>query len=97
MSEEGKPKKQVPVPVVVAAFVALLAFLGWWGYRNFGPQTTPKSAESLKVEAYLREMAKKCDGDISKLTSEERAKVNSMTGGRGGMALAGMAGKFGKR
>ncbi len=42
-------------------------------------------------------MAAKCDGDISKLTPEERARVNGMTGGRGGMALAGIAGKLKKK
>ncbi len=92
-----KNKKEVSVPVVIVAFVVLIGFLGWWGYQNFGPQVTPKSAESLKIDAYLREMATKCDGDISKLTPEERSRVNSITGGRGGMALAGIAGKFNKK
>jgi hypothetical protein len=79
------------MPVIIAAGVALLGFVGWWGYKNLGPQVTPKTAENLQADAFLQEMAKKSGGDISKLTPEEQTKVNTYTGGRGGMALAGIA------
>ena len=88
-----EPKKQVPMPVVVAACIFALAFMGWWGYKNFGSANTPKTAENVKVDNYLAEMAQKSGGDWSKLTPEEQAKVNSMTGNRGALALATMAKK----
>jgi hypothetical protein len=91
VSNNEEPRKQVPVPVIIAACVALLGLMGWWGYRNFGPQVTPKTAENLKADAFLQEMAKKCGGDFSKLTPEEQLKVNGFAGGRGAMAIAGIA------
>jgi hypothetical protein len=88
---DQEEKKQIPVPVVVAACIAALGFMGWWGYKNFGPQDTPKTSKNIEVDNYLAEMAKKSGGDWNKLTPEEQAKVNSMTANRGAMALAGLA------
>jgi hypothetical protein len=84
-------KKQIPVPVVIAACIAVLALVVWWGFKNFSPGDPPKSSLNVQVDNYLAEMAKKSGGDWSKLTPEEQAKVNGMTGNRGAMAISSLS------
>jgi hypothetical protein len=73
-----------------AAAIVLLAFVIWWGIKNFNPSDPPKTKTQLDTDAYLKELAKKSGGDFSKLSPEEQQKVNSMTSGRGAMMISRM-------
>jgi len=87
---EGE-KRQIPAWAIIAAAVALLAFLVWWGYKNFGPSNPPLTAKNVEINQMLDDMAKKSGGDINKLTPEEQAKVRKATGPYAGMVIANTA------
>jgi len=89
--QAGEEKKGIPMWALVAAGVALIAFLVWWGVKNFGPQNPPLTAENVAVDRMLDEMAKKSGGDFSKLTPEEQEKVRKATGPYAGMVIANTA------
>ena len=76
----GEEKKQVPLWAIIAAAVALLGLMGWWGYKNFGPQDPPLTAKNVEVNNLLAELAKKCEGDFSKLSPEDQAQATKIGG-----------------
>jgi hypothetical protein len=85
-------KKQLPLAVVIIAAVALLAFIGWMGYRSFGPPPAPTlSAQEQSDQNYIRQLVEKTGGDYGKLSPEERQKLDQMTGGQGGRAFGAMS------
>jgi len=88
--------KQVPLWAIIAAAVALLGLMGWWGYKNFGPQDPPLSSENVATQNVLDEMAKKCQGDFSKLSPEDQAAVRKSTGPYAPMVIATTYKKFQK-
>jgi hypothetical protein len=82
MSTNEEPKKQVPVPVVVAAVVALLGFVGWWGYHSLsGPKDPGQGNASVaSQEERWRGLIRKSGGDMNKLTAEEKAQFMKEAG-----------------
>jgi hypothetical protein len=89
-------KKQAPLWAMIAAGVALLGLMGWWGYKNFGPQDPPLTSENVATQNMLDELAKKCQGDFSKLTPEEQEKAKKVAGPFAGLAIASTYQKFKK-
>ncbi|MDX1931642.1 MAG: hypothetical protein SFU56_03470 [Capsulimonadales bacterium] len=95
VSQAGGEKKEVAPWMLIVAAVALLALLGWWGYKNFGPQDPPLTAKNVATNNMLEEMAKKSKGDFSKLSPEEQAKVREATGPYAPMVINNTARKLG--
>jgi hypothetical protein len=83
-------KTKAGAPAVIIAVVVLVAFLSWWGYRNLNDGDRPKTAHSAQIDEMLTAEAQKCQGDFSKLSPEDQKKVNDVTGGWGGVAIAKM-------
>src|SRR5437016_5448782 len=86
----SQPLKSSPKPaVLVAGAGGLGLFLGWLAYANFfaPPKAAPVSAEAKTNQSWIKQMAVKSGGDISKLSEEERAKLQTLAGGYGAMAL----------
>ena len=89
--QAGEEKPPIPMWAIIAAAVALLAFVVWWGYKNFGPQNPPLTAKNVQVNNMLEEMAKKSGGDFSKLSPEDQQKVRSAAGAFAPLALHSVA------
>ena len=80
VSQAGEEKKQIPLWLAAVAAVLLLAFMGWWGYKNFGPQDPPLTAKNIEVQKMIEDLATKSGGDWSKLTPEEQEKMRGVAG-----------------
>ena len=85
--EDAQEKKQVSPLALIAAAVALLAFLDWWGYRSFTPAPLPQTSQEEEFDAWVTQIAKESGGDTSKLSKEDLDKLNQMTGGFGAYEL----------
>jgi len=92
---EKKEKKQVPQWAIIAAAVAVLAFVVWWGIRNFGPQPDPTNELTVAQDQWMDRIAKESGGDISKLAPEDLKKLQGQTYGHADLALKAYAQKHG--
>jgi hypothetical protein len=73
MGSQASGEKRQLVMVAGAAII-VLAFIVWWGMKNFGPPPDPKKPpEAIAREARWKELAIKAHGDINNLSPEERA------------------------
>lgn len=58
----------------------------FWLYRaNF--KTVPSAKPIVVDKVLLLRLARQCQGDFNKLSPEDRARVNRMTGGYGVVAI----------
>jgi len=89
----NKPNLTTPIAVVVG--IAVLIFVIWWGYKNFGPEKAPPTAASNSYDAWFDKVAKESGGDISKLSQADAGKLQSQTLGHGAQALSGYAKQHG--
>jgi len=80
-------KSGIPIPIIVVAVVALIAFMVWMGYRAFGPEPPVVNDLTIAHDKWLDELAKKSGGDISKLSAEEQLKLQKATFGHGEQQL----------
>ena len=74
---------RAPVPLLIATIVSLVvyvAFIAWFSLRE--PPRVKGPAE-IRFNAYADGLAKKCQGDLSKLKPAERKKLDSLTMGHG--------------
>jgi hypothetical protein len=74
--QNNEEKKSVPVPVIVAACVALVGLVAWWGVRSLSGPLDPGASnpDVAKKDARWRELVKKSGGDMEKLSPEEKAQ-----------------------
>jgi hypothetical protein len=91
---EGE-KKQVPQWAIIVAAVAVLAFMVWWGIRNFGPQPDPANDLTRAQDQWMDRIAKESGGDISKIAPEDLKKLQRQTYGHADLALKAFAQKHG--
>jgi hypothetical protein len=82
-------KSGVPIPIIVVAVVALLAFVVWMGYRALGPQPEPQNELTQAHDKWMDDMAKYSGGDVNKLKPEDMAKLQGQTRGHAAEALKG--------
>ncbi len=92
MATKAGGNKGVSPAVIAVVVVLLVAFLGWLGYKNFGPPPPPPMTQEQqqRVDEYDA-LAKKTHGDINKLAPEERDKLMQQTGGHGAEILQNIA------
>ncbi len=82
--------KQPVSPVMIGvAVVVLVLFLGWIGYRNFGPPPHPVLPDNVNtpIANWIRTKAHESGGDISKLSPEDQQHLQSLTQGKGAAYL----------
>jgi hypothetical protein len=96
MNEEAGEKPPIPMWGIIAAAVILIAFVGWLGWKNFGPQDPPLSKENVAAAQTIESLAKKSGGDWGKLTPDEQASMKKLAGPMAPMVLQSEAQKFKK-
>ncbi len=88
---ELKEKKNVAIPLIIVAGVLLLFLMGWLYQKSFGPPpVTPVTGVAKTNHDYIEGVYDRTHGDYSKLTDEEKQKVNQMAGGHGLSAFSGI-------
>lgn len=77
--------------LIAGAVILLLAFIAGMAYLNLASHNEPyepkKTAEGAQTDAWITQKAKESGGDITKLTPEDRDKLQKLTRGFGAMAL----------
>jgi hypothetical protein len=75
--------------VIVVAFAALLGFIAWLAWNNLlkPPGPPPFSAQEIRNHDILAALAKKCQGDLSKLSPEDQAVARKVAGRMAGRAI----------
>ncbi len=82
-------KTQVSPKFVVVAVVVLVAFVAWVGIRAFsGPTAGPLPPPPTAEINLINQMARQCQGDFTKLSPEDQAKVQQITHGFGAASMA---------
>jgi len=68
-------KSTVKLPVIIAAAVALVVLLGWYGHKIFSPTANVTNELTDKHDAWMQKIAKEAGptADIEKLTPEDKA------------------------
>lgn len=85
---EIKEKRSVALPLMIVAGVLLLIFMGWLYQKNFGPAPVPPVTGVAKTNHdYINGLYDRTNGDYSKLTDEEKQKVNTIAQGYGQTAF----------
>jgi len=69
-----KEKTSVKLPVIIAAGVILVVFLGWYGHKVFSPPANVKNDLTDQKQAFMDKIAKEAGptADLSKVTPAER-------------------------
>ena len=85
----AKRAVSVPPAVVAILVVALVAFIGWLAYANLlaPPKPAPMDAKGQANHDFIKQLAVKSGGDMSKLSPEEQQKLQKLTTGYGAMAM----------
>ncbi len=93
-------EKKLPLPLLVGICLAIVAGTVFFIVRGMQPVVAPYATETKNTAAnphvaddtaWLREVAQKSGGDMTKLSEAERTRLNIMTRGNGAAALQGMA------
>lgn len=71
-------KLNVPLPALIAVVVLAVLALVWQVSRSVGEE--PRVREAQSVQKFISDLALKTGGDASKLTPEERKKLDEITG-----------------
>lgn len=72
-------KSQVGIPVIIAAVVLLVVFLGFMGEHYMVP-TTPSLSQAWGIDknsfpGWVNDAAMQCQGDMSKLSPDLQQKI----------------------
>lgn len=97
--QANKGLKKSPSVLIIGLLVgALVVFVIFVARMSFsaGPTPPPMTKEAVQKKDRLTELAQQSGGDINKLSAEDKAWVNQLTGGRGADVLVRMA-QNGKR
>jgi hypothetical protein len=76
-------KKPLPTSIAIAIAVAAVAIIGFFGYRTLAGPSYPKVPTSVELHSQAEQLALKCGGDFSKLTTDEQKMLDNMTLGHG--------------
>jgi len=86
---EAKEKKNVAMPLIIVGAVLLLFLMGWLYQKSFSPPPLPAPVGVVKTNHdYISGLYDRTHGDYSKLTDEEKQKVDGMTSGHGQIAFS---------
>ncbi len=83
-----KEKRNVALPLMIAAGVVLIILMGWLYQKNFGPAPIPQATGVAKTNHdYIEGLYNRTNGDYSKVSAEEKQKIDAMTMGHGQVAF----------
>lgn len=84
---------KIPLPVIIAIIVVALGVAIFSVVKTVSPHEYHPARKPLENEdtKWLRETAKRVNGDVSKLTPEERQRADKITRGYTAIALPTMA------
>lgn len=82
-------KKNVSIPLAVVCVAALVAFMVWWGIKNFGPEPMIITEAGRIKEAWMDKIARESKGDFSKLSLADQGELQKYSWGHGEIALKG--------
>lgn len=85
MTISSLKNSQVGAPVIVIAAIILGLFMFWMYKVNF--KTVPEAKPIVVDKQLLLRLAQQSQGDFSKLSPQDQARVNGMTGGYGAVAI----------
>jgi hypothetical protein len=92
MVAKSAGSKGVTPAIMGVAVVVVVALVGWLAYTNLfsGPKPPPmnNTATEQQTTDTMASLAKKCQGDFSKLSPEDQATAKKMAGGMAAMAIA---------
>ena len=87
-AETGARQQVSPVVVALLAIV-LIAFIVWRAWSAFaGPPTGKLPPPPTQDINFIQQKAKECQGDFTKLSPEDQAKVQKITMGFGQASMA---------
>lgn len=87
--------RTLPIPALIVAVIALVAFLGWQSYVYFAPHEPVAEAKPLLPEYkaandWVAQKAKESQGDVTKLSPEDQKQLAEKTHGMGATVLKSM-------
>ncbi|HLV81891.1 MAG TPA: hypothetical protein VKT32_16505 [Chthonomonadaceae bacterium] len=87
-SSKADSQKQVPPFVIAIAVALLVVFIAWRGWATFTmPQGKLPPPPTQDIN-FLMQKARECQGDFSKLSPADQAKVQQISHGFGPAAIA---------
>jgi len=88
-SDQAGEKQPLPMWAIAAAAVALIGFVVWWGIRSFsGPPVAPLTSKEKANQEITAEIVKRSNGDFSKVSPEDMAKLREIAGNWAAQAYA---------
>lgn len=86
----GSAGSQKVTPVIgIFLTLVLIAFVAWRGWVAFAPiQAGPLPPEPTAEINFIAQKAKDCQGDFTKLSADDQAKVNQISRGFGPANIA---------
>lgn len=82
----GQERPRLKPAVVVPVAIIALGLAGFMAYRTLAPPPMTMPAVSPDIQ-WVREVAGRTKGDMSKLTPEEKKRLEEVTQGQGQRAL----------
>jgi hypothetical protein len=84
--------KGVSPAIIGVAGVVVVGLVGWLAYVNLFAPPGPPPMNTTPVEQQttntMQSLAKKCQGDFSKLSPEDQAAANKIAGGYAALAIS---------
>lgn len=88
-SSKNVSGQKVPPAVIAIAVIALVLFVAWRGWVALsGPPTGPLPPYPTNDINFVASKAKETQGDFSKLSADDQAKIQKITHGWGQSAIA---------
>src|SRR2546421_673753 len=86
---QSTSKRSASPAVIAIVLVVLFAFVGWlaYSYMFAPPKPLPMTKAAQTNHDWIKSMAQKSGGDVSKLSQDEQQKLMQMTGGYGAQAM----------
>jgi hypothetical protein len=78
-----KDIKEIPTPYLGLIAIVILALIGFFGYRVMSGPSYPNIPTMKDTYQSIDDMARKSQGDFSKLSAQEQANLNSFARGHG--------------
>ena len=83
-----KDVKEIPALYLALIAVVVVGVVGFLGYRALSGPSYPAIPKMTDTYKSIDDMARRSQGDFSKLTAEEQSNLNSFARGRGKEYLA---------
>ncbi len=88
-SRETRDRGGVSPALIAVSAALLLVFIGWLAYANLfaPPKPAPMDQKAEANHEFIKRLAKQSGGDMSKISPEDRQKLEYITSNHGALAL----------